>query len=126
MDWTKERRDGKGSSRYGPEKLPNYNTEGSFYHYQGLLDLGKSGKSFATGAEKFCCLSIQVLLWQTYVGKTTQRLSERILQHIPKKLCGSRPVLKPVKGDSAIIKHLKASPSCISDQLQQTGFTVLA
>ena len=63
---------------------------------------------------------------QTYVGKTTQRLSERILQHIPKKLCVSRPVLKPVKGDSAITKHLKASPSCISDQLQQTGFTVLA
>ena len=42
------------------------------------------------------------------------------------KLCVSRPVLKPVKGDSAITKHLKASPSCISDQLQQTGFTVLA
>ena len=42
-----------------------------------------------------------------------------------KKLCESRPVLKPVKGDSAITKHLKASPSCISDQLQQTGFTVL-
>ena len=53
-------------------------------------------------------------------------LSERILQHIPKKLCMSRPVLKPVKGDSAITEHLKASPSCISDQLQQTGFTVLA
>ena len=48
---------------------------------------------------------------QTYVGKTTQRLSERILQHIPKKICVSRPVLKPVKGDSAITKQLKASPS---------------
>ena len=52
----KERRVGKGSSRFGPEKLPNYNTAGSFYHHQGLL--GKSERCFAIGVEKFSCLSI--------------------------------------------------------------------
>ena len=34
--------------------------------------------------------------------------------------------MKPVKGDSAITKHLKASLSCISDQLEVVVVVVVA
>ena len=111
--FSEERRVGKGSSRYRPEKLPNYNTAGSFYHHKGLL--GKSERYFARGVEKFCCLSIQVLLW-----------ADLCWQNNSTPFRENSSVLKPVKGDFAFTKHLKASPSCISDQLQQTGFTILA
>ena len=48
----------------------------------------------------------------TYVGKTTQCLSERIQQHLPSKLFTETPDLKKSTADSAITKHLKSSPDC--------------
>ena len=45
----------------------------------------------------------------TYVGKTTQRLTERIKQHIPNRL--STNGVK--RTDSAILVHLKSNHTCI-------------
>ena len=45
----------------------------------------------------------------TYVGKTTQRLTEQIKQHIPDKI--SNNGVK--RTDSAILAHLKSNHSCI-------------
>ena len=59
--------------------------------------LPQLSKSFVVYEFRCCC-------GQTYVGKTTQRLSERILQHIPNKLFVSHPFLNPVEGDSTIAK----------------------
>ena len=46
---------------------------------------------------------------QTYVGKTTQCLAERIKQHIPDKLLKITPEIRKKASDSAITKHLKDS-----------------
>ena len=81
----------------------------------------------------------------SYVGRTSQRLEERVKQHIPPGLaqCTSssattkkargRPrknpdVLAPSKSDSAITRHLKNSGSCLSAVRQniQDHFRVLA
>ena len=51
----------------------------------------------------------------TYVGKTTQQVAERIKQHIPEKLFKPRPTLRIEKSDSAITKHLKGQPDCITE-----------
>ena len=51
----------------------------------------------------------------TYIGKTTQHLSQRIKQHIPDKLLTPTPVLRNDRNDSAILKHLKARPECIAE-----------
>ena len=60
-----------------------------------------------------------------YIGKTIQRLSERIKQHVPNKLLLPKPALQSIKADSAITKHLKENPRCISEQLR-SNFTVLS
>ena len=62
---------------------------------------------------------------QDYVGRTIQRLSERIKQHVPDKLLAPSPSLRKAAADSAITRHLKESPSCISDKLRQ-NFSILA
>ena len=81
----------------------------------------------------------------SYVGRTSQRLEERVKQHIPPGLaqCTSssattkkargRPrknpdVLAPSKSDSAITRHLKNSGSCLSAVRQNIHdhFRVLA
>lgn len=62
----------------------------------------------------------------TYVGKTTQRLSERIKQHISRKLLMETPDLRKHRMDSAITRHLKTNPDCINSTLTATGFTILA
>ena len=65
---------------------------------------------------------------QTYVGKTSQRLSERIRQHVPDSLMQTRPVTRKAKVDSAVTRHLKENPTCIdSNQKSMTGrFRILA
>ena len=60
-----------------------------------------------------------------YIGKTTQCLSERAKQHIPNELLETPPVLRSAKTNSAISKHLKESPECISEDLRK-NFLVLA
>ena len=62
---------------------------------------------------------------QDYVGRTIKRLSERIKQHVPDKLLAPSPSLCKAAADSAITRHLKESPSCISDKLRQ-NFSILA
>ena len=62
---------------------------------------------------------------RAYIGKTTQCLSERAKQHIPNKLLETPPVLRSAKTDSAISKHLKENPECISEDLRK-NFSVLA
>ena len=58
---------------------------------------------------------------QAYIGKTTQRLSERVNQHILVNLLQStaKACLRKVPAKSAITKHLKDNPSCISERLLQ-------
>ena len=51
----------------------------------------------------------------TYVGKTTQQVAERIKQHIPEKFLKPRPNLRIEKLDSAVTKHLKGQPDCITE-----------
>ena len=56
----------------------------------------------------------------TYVGRTSQQLGERIKQHLPNKIfLTPKPNLKVEKSDSAITKHLKKHPVCISDNLHK-------
>ena len=61
----------------------------------------------------------------TYVGKTIQRFSERIRQHVPEKLLAEEPVLESARSDSAVTRHLKRSPACISEETRGR-FKVLA
>ena len=61
----------------------------------------------------------------TYVGRTSQRLSERMKQHLPDGLLKGRGRAAAAKqSDSAVTKHLKASSACISDELRTVGNTV--
>lgn len=62
---------------------------------------------------------------QAYIGKTTQCLSERIKQHVPDKLLASSPSLRRTAADSAITRHLKDNPDCISAGLRQ-NFSIVA
>ena len=48
---------------------------------------------------------------QQYIGKTSQRLTERIKQHVPNKLLNGKEK-RHEKSDSAITKHVKSSPAC--------------
>ena len=63
----------------------------------------------------------------TYVGKTTQLLSERIKQHIPDRLFVNLRG-KPVKtsSDSAITKHLCESVECTQSEDIRRSFKILA
>ena len=68
---------------------------------------------------KCCC-------GQTYLGKTTQRLAERVKQHILDKLFrATRTSLCKVPGDSAVTKHLKEYPDCLAVERRE-NFTILA
>ena len=60
-----------------------------------------------------------------YIGKTVQRLSERIKQHIPIKLLETPPVLRGAKTDSAITRLLKEHPGCIAEGLR-SRFRIVA
>ena len=64
---------------------------------------------------------------QQYVGKTTQRLIERIKQHVPNKLLTGKDV-KEEKNDSGIAKHVKANTDCLPTTEAQlvNRFCVLA
>ena len=62
---------------------------------------------------------------RAYIGKTTQCLSERAKQHIPNTLLETPPVLWSAKMDSAISKHQKENPECISEVIRKS-FSVLA
>ena len=66
-----------------------------------------------------CCCA------HTYIGKTTQRFSERIRQHVPDSLLKVPPVTRKVKTDSAVTRHLKESPACIDNQIT-SRFRVIA
>ena len=61
------------------------------------------------------------------MGKTTQVLSERIKQHVARKLIDGKTEkrLKIEKNDSAVTKHLKGNPECIPLEPERC-FTVLA
>ena len=61
---------------------------------------------------------------QTYIGKTTQRLTERAKQHLPSKLFTDKPDLKINKSDSAITKYVKENASCLAENLR-TKFKVV-
>ena len=62
-----------------------------------------------------------------YVGKTTQRLAERIKQHIPPKLLTEDKQLQTRAADSAITKHLISSRKCMTSEDGLTErFAVLA
>ena len=61
---------------------------------------------------------------RTYVGKTTQCLTERIKQHVPSRLLEKTKV-KTCAADSAITKHLKDNPGCVHTNIRD-NFTVLA
>ena len=67
---------------------------------------------------------------QQYVGRTTQRFSERIKQHVPTKLRlkGVKANLREDSCDSAVTKHLKKNPTCTprSDEETSERFRVLA
>ena len=67
---------------------------------------------------------------QQYVGRTTQRFSERIKQHVPTKLRlkGVNANLREDSCDSTVTKHLKKNPTCIpgSDEETSERFRVLA
>ena len=58
---------------------------------------------------------------ETYVGKTTQRLSERIKQHIPPNIA----TRKSNQADSAILAHLRNKPACVPTNAQEL-FRILA
>ena len=62
---------------------------------------------------------------RTYIGKTSQCLSERIKQHVPAKLLATPPVLRKTNADSAITCHLKQHPDCITADVR-SRFTTLA
>ena len=84
--------------------------------------LPATAKSSLIYLYKCCCE-------QQYVGRTTQRFSERIKQHVPKKLRnGDVANLREDRCDSAVTKHLKNSHTCIpaSDKETFEHFHVLA
>ena len=58
---------------------------------------------------------------ETYVGKTTQRLSERIKQHIPPNI----ETRKSNQADSAILAHIRNKPACVPTNVQER-FRILA
>ena len=64
---------------------------------------------------------------QQYIGKTTQRLTERIKQHVPNKLLKSKSNSKE-KSDSAITKHVKSNTTCLPATQEEllTRFQVMA
>ena len=69
---------------------------------------------------------IQVLFGRTCVGKTTQRFTERIRQHVPDGLLKVPPITRRANSDSAVTKHLKDSLGCIGQQpVMQERFCVL-
>ena len=47
----------------------------------------------------------------TYVGKTSQKFTERMKQHVPDKLIDGDPT--HTKSESAITRHLKDSAECV-------------
>ena len=55
---------------------------------------------------------------QTYIGKTTQRLTEQAKQHLPSKLFTEETDLKIYKSDSAFAKHVKQNVSCLAESLR--------
>ena len=61
----------------------------------------------------------------TYVGRTSQCLSSRIKQHVPDDLLHRTGSIAVKRTDSAITKHLKSSPSCITAELPG-NFKILA
>ena len=58
---------------------------------------------------------------ETYVGNTTQRLSERIKQHIPPNIA----TRKSKQADSAILAHIRNKPACVPTNAQER-FRILA
>ena len=63
---------------------------------------------------------------RAYVGKTSQRLSERIRQHVPDGLLRTPPLTKKVKTDSAITRHLKEDLNCVYESQPTERFRILA
>ena len=82
--------------------------------------LPTTAKSLLVYNYKCCC-------GKQYVGKTTQVLSERIKQHVARKLIDGKTEkrVKIEKNDSAVTKHLKGNPECIPLEPERC-FTVLA
>ena len=62
---------------------------------------------------------------QTYVGKTSQCLEQRIKQHVPAKLMQPIPDVRQAKSDSAITRYLKDGVECIDPDLT-TRFKIIA
>jgi len=62
----------------------------------------------------------------TYIGKTTQRFSERIKQHVPESVVGSSGKLNKARNDSAILVHLKSEAKCRPKKCVTDRFEVLA
>ena len=76
--------------------------------------LPEKSRSFVVYEYSCCC-------GQHYVGKTTQRFSERIKQHVPSRILKSPPDRRKGKSDSAITDHLKSNIKCIGDFESMNG-----
>ena len=53
----------------------------------------------------------------TYVGKTSQKITERMTQHVPDKLIDGD--LTHTKSESAITRHLKDSAECVPNDQKE-------
>ena len=66
---------------------------------------------------------------QTYIGKTSKMLTERIDEHVPMTMLEQPKVsgvTKKAKEDSAITRHFRESPACIPAKEERTGlFSVI-
>ena len=65
---------------------------------------------------------------QAYIGRTSQRFSERIRQHVPDGLLQTPSVTRGVRTDSAVTCHLKGSLTCVLANRKQLKerFSVVA
>ena len=69
----------------------------------------------------------QCLCGKRYVGRTEQRLADRVKQHIPSIIWNNNSARKrpaPESQSSAIAKHLCESDAC-ADKYSQNWFTIL-
>ena len=83
---------------------------------------GRGKDVLPTTARSFVVYHYGCCCGQTYVGRTSQCLAERIKQHVPDKILLTQN-LRMTKNDSAVLKHLKSSPECISQA--RSKFSIL-
>ena len=91
---------------------------------------GRAKDVLPTTSKSFIIYQFTCCCKQTYVGRTSQCLSARIEQHIPRKLLNCRKGDIPIdKADSAVTRHLKESQQCrgfFDVNRRNDGFRILA